>query len=97
MPPTTGCSAALTDIKTKYGLLCDLSSSIRCRALSLLPTVSAAGLSRSCGRVSQDGNSMISIFGDSSLVEAAISSACREEGVTTIKGALELASHWFIA
>lgn len=40
---------------------------------------------------------MISIFGDSSLVAAAISSACLDDGVTTISGDFEVASHWFMA
>ena len=69
---------------------------MRCSAFSLRPTVSAAGLSLSWGRVSQDGNSITSISELSSLQALAISSACREDGVTTTIGTFDSANHWLI-
>ena len=59
---------------------------MRCRALSLLPTVSGDGLRRSCGKVSQEGNSITSSFGTNSIKEVEISVALLPVAETTTSG-----------
>ena len=78
-----GCSAARTDATTTSGALARPRLACRRSASRRRPTISALGLSRSCGSVSQAGNSTISASGSQAAERGAELSDSRPVAVTT--------------
>ena len=75
-----GCRAARTDAVTMSGST-PFQVRMRRNAWMRLPTISALGLSRSCGSVSHAGNSTISAFGSRLARAARSASDSRPVGV----------------
>ena len=94
-PATIGCSTARTGATTTCTGPCSTSSASGCasrrRTASRRPTVSLRGLSRSCGSVSQAGNSTTELGSSRSRSAVASSSASRPVAVTASTGRPALA------